>query len=705
MVMNFEQLELLKNDFMGEFGSAAQSLRNLDLAKEAEAMEYMNGNLSAGFLQALVAGEFNRGKSTLLNGMLRRELLATRILPCTALITVLRYSEREYVRLLYKDGRTARDLSYEEFTAEYSLTQEDQDSLKFGRATVVLEARESEKDEIQRQREEALKKRLARFDEVECAEFYVNFPLLARGINLVDSPGLAENELRALQTEEHARKANAFIFVLHAGQAPYTQTEKLFLLRLKEAGLHRHLFIVVNWAGLLTRSKRQEVWEGLQAGLAPLFSDDEGVFQPQQFRNRVFMVDLKSLVEAWEEGRKIQVSEETGLPALERALEAYLCGPEPLDAAFRNPVQRLEEYGASAEVSVRQRLRALEQPLAQTEAEIEQAQRKAKTLVERADRLQEQYRMAGDSLANYVYRDLIEFVQQLPSGWSGPTGYANTHLDLKELGMWKVAKALVRKEERNLIHACLERETKRYIESSMAAWAEELAKKPEFGTEVERVNRLLKGGTTEILEQLQQIKRSVGAVDISRTEAEMEERKIEKIIQGMAGLIVGPSLAMAGIVGDGKWSTFLSKALQRVLIGAAIAALTPAGWLVGLVIALEAVFLGLFRDGMTTRLKDALGKEIHHKLIEGVSAAREEMMNPIRGRFMSFGESLCADIRKELDQQKGIWEQLLARKKDQSGELNRARVEMQGHLTRLAECVTKSQARLKTLSVNQTAAA
>ena len=52
-----------------------------------------------------VAGDFKRGKSTLLNALLGFRLLPTRVAPATAVPCLLRFAPELTVRVYYHDGR------------------------------------------------------------------------------------------------------------------------------------------------------------------------------------------------------------------------------------------------------------------------------------------------------------------------------------------------------------------------------------------------------------------------------------------------------------------------------------------------------------------------------------------------------------------------------------------------------------------------
>jgi hypothetical protein len=58
----------------------------------------------------VVLGEFKRGKSTLINALLGREVLPTGALPLTSTVTIMRHGPRDRLLVRYRDGREAQHL-------------------------------------------------------------------------------------------------------------------------------------------------------------------------------------------------------------------------------------------------------------------------------------------------------------------------------------------------------------------------------------------------------------------------------------------------------------------------------------------------------------------------------------------------------------------------------------------------------------------
>ena len=53
----------------------------------------------------VVLGEFKRGKSTLINALLRRNVLPTGVVPLTSVVTTIAAGEDDRLRIYFEDGR------------------------------------------------------------------------------------------------------------------------------------------------------------------------------------------------------------------------------------------------------------------------------------------------------------------------------------------------------------------------------------------------------------------------------------------------------------------------------------------------------------------------------------------------------------------------------------------------------------------------
>ncbi|MFF4354734.1 dynamin family protein [Streptomyces sp. NPDC001530] len=176
--------------------------------------------------RVLVTVEAKRGKCTLLNALLGRDVLPTGAVPVTALATTLREGEPEVLTVPFADGR--REERTSEALGDY-VTQAANPGHRLGVTDVVLRRRA---------------------------------PLLSDGVEFVDTP--ATGSVHGQDTDEALaplRTMDAALFVLTAD--PPISAAEHDLLRLA-ARASVHTIVVLNRADLI-RSYAQDLREHLNA--------------------------------------------------------------------------------------------------------------------------------------------------------------------------------------------------------------------------------------------------------------------------------------------------------------------------------------------------------------------------------------------------------------------------------------------------------
>ena len=84
-------------------------LDDLATRDDRQRLAELRQRVDARSLRVLVAGEAKRGKSTLVNQMIGREVLPTGVTPVTAVVTTVRRAEAdEHIEVAFQDGRVAR---------------------------------------------------------------------------------------------------------------------------------------------------------------------------------------------------------------------------------------------------------------------------------------------------------------------------------------------------------------------------------------------------------------------------------------------------------------------------------------------------------------------------------------------------------------------------------------------------------------------
>ena len=307
--------------------------------------------LAAGRLHLAVLGQFKRGKSTLLNALIGKELLPTSVVPLTAVPTFLRFGEASGVRTSFIDGRPAEQSQ-----------GVDINELRSRLAELVTEAGNA-------------RNRLG----VSQVEVFVPSPLLARGVVLIDTPGIGSTLRHNTEaTLGFLPQCDAALFVLSA-DPPITEAEAGFLATVREK-VHR-LFFVLNKVDYLSASERVQAEQFIRTVLVQKAGVDPGV--------PLFPVSARWGMDAREKN-DTGLWEASGLKAMEEHLISFLGREkrETLGQAVRARASAiLEETAAGLELSVH----SWQLPL-------EDLERKAAVFAEKAQELRREMTRSEDIL-------------------------------------------------------------------------------------------------------------------------------------------------------------------------------------------------------------------------------------------------------------------------------------------------------------------
>ena len=88
----------------GNLADLLNELAALGTERDREQLLALLDRLDASRLRVLVAGEAKRGKSTLVNALLGREVLPSGVTPLTAVTTTVRYGDDERAEVQFLDG-------------------------------------------------------------------------------------------------------------------------------------------------------------------------------------------------------------------------------------------------------------------------------------------------------------------------------------------------------------------------------------------------------------------------------------------------------------------------------------------------------------------------------------------------------------------------------------------------------------------------
>jgi GTPase SAR1 family protein len=249
----------------------------------AAAAEDLCLRLDEGRFRLAVLGQFKRGKSTLLNALLREPLLPSGILPVTAIPTVLRYGPHRRVRISFLDGHSEEyEGSPEHLHAILMryVSEQENPANRFGVARVDVEHPAA---------------------------------LLAQCVEIMDTPGIGSTMLHNTRAAREVLPVCDGAIVVLSPDPPVTEVEVQFLRAVREAAAW--VIVVLTKADLLEPSERQP----LLTFLMKVLRENAG-FSGQE---RIFLVSARQALEV-AGGESPPRPVEGGVAELESFLTAFL---------------------------------------------------------------------------------------------------------------------------------------------------------------------------------------------------------------------------------------------------------------------------------------------------------------------------------------------------------------------------------------------
>ncbi len=316
----------------------------------AVSLRELRDRLAHGRLQLAVVGQFKRGKSTLLNALIGKDLLPVGVAPVTAIPTFVESGPELEFQVEFKDGRTEIGAPEDIVSLRRSL---------FGAVT-----EEGNSENIRG---------------VARARIRTPSQLLGRGVTLIDTPGVGSTlQHNTVAAEMSLPACDAALFVVSA-DPPITQAELDYLGRVRENA--SHLLVVLNKADLLLASEL----EAAESFLRRVLTEQAALDAPE-----IFVVSARRGLEAKLVEDEIGLRE-SGLVDLETRLDELIATERDaiLEAAVTRKGRSLVK-NLAFEISLERR--ALELPLSDLEV-------KRSTFAEAIAGFQAERQFVGDLLA------------------------------------------------------------------------------------------------------------------------------------------------------------------------------------------------------------------------------------------------------------------------------------------------------------------
>lgn len=271
----------------------------LDLKGNISSVDEVLRKLAEDSFDIAIIGEFKRGKSTLINALLGKDVLPMDVLPTTATLNRITYNIVPFVHIKFKDGH-----------------EEDVDIEKLNDYVTKLT---DESAEMASKIEEAI----------------VNYPInyCKNNIDIIDTPGLNDESAMTEVTLSVLPKIDAALMVIMA-QAPFSDSERAFLeSKVLTSDLGRIMFIVTGIDLLdeedvdrVLQNITRRIEEHVMKKAAKTMGEDSKEFELYKRKIgkvRVFGLSAKKALKAKLKGDD-EALEKSCFPIFEKELERFL---------------------------------------------------------------------------------------------------------------------------------------------------------------------------------------------------------------------------------------------------------------------------------------------------------------------------------------------------------------------------------------------
>lgn len=631
----------------------------LGFNNEAEQLKSQIKDLENGLFKLIVLGEFNHGKSTLINALLGQELLPSNLTPTTAFINKLIYGEQESIKLV-KEDKSWETLSKEEFKENY---------------TLLLDEREEQTEKYQI------------FQDIKYAVVSTPSSLLKNSIMLIDSPGLNENEIRSKLSISFFQLSQAIIIILNPN-AILSKKEKEFIEDNCHPGYMDHVFFIVNKFDKVRHREKDKVRNHFKKYLSQFFVDDQGEFNETFYNQRVFFVSSKKALDARITGdTDKETLKESGIDEFEKQLENFLISSYRITAIVSSKLKFLMTLVEQVRLTAQTYRNSSQQSLEQLEEKRRESEKQLEDLSSRQSDISEIINTYSDLIIESICSDLEKYIYDMERRWPEA---GKSYIDDEQLNPLKLSQSLVHEGSKDEIINALKSSLQKYLEYELKKWGRRVPRVVEEYSV--RLSERLDTEIDDFVRQLAEIQ-NIFAQGDKQNLAAITSNRSDKVMEVMASLVRSDFSSLIGsTLKQGAWTEFIGFTIQQSIIATII--LTVIGGPMEWVVVGMAAIVGLITQGnqLYQKVLEQIGKKFHQKLREQLPELKEIIRSELQQKFDEFSEQINQALQTQIEevnqeQQKIIQDK---EKSNEELELEAQRIEMiREEIVNQINCITE----------------
>ena len=608
-------------ELTGDLKKIQEFCQRMKLEGNVAAIDDVLKRLSEDTFSVAIVGEFKRGKSTLINALLEKDVLPTDVVPTTATLNKVAYSVTPFVRIEYNDGRM-EDIEIEKLN-DY----------------VTKLTPESEK--------------IAQTIKIATVYYPVNY--CKNGVTIIDTPGLNDDEAMTNVTLAVLPQIDAAIMVMMAG-SPFSQYECDFLEnKVITSDLGRVLFVVTGIdlydeddAEKILNVIKKRITESVLAKAQKTYGEDSKeyeVYKRKLGNIHIYGLSAKKALKAKQKGDTDMLTK-SRFPEFEKALERFLT--EDRGAVMLNvPISRIKTSSIELVKAVQLR----ESALAMHKEEFNTRYEKAMAEIDQIRRERQGEFIRINEAAERTYKELIPTIKDY---WSSLGQAADDAVDSYVITSTDALQGSAAQETQEAITKSVKTAMSRTSQCIMERV--QLAIDDALSNEADRLS-IFENKFYEATERIQNLFISVNGDGISSTDMAISVAS-NLVGYGLGGIYLGYKQAgwKGALLGGG--TSFAGTMAASMGAGVLLTALSiPISWPVLLVAGIGAATVGVFTGkwalgkvfarNRIDRFKSSFKDAVHAELIQ--MKATDDISEAVRSQIETAFDALKEKIRTETE--------------------------------------------------------
>ncbi len=606
-------------------------LNALNMKTWVETINNLSERVKFDNFKVLVVGEFKRGKSTFINALLGEEILPSYAKPTTAIINEVKWGETRRAVLHFSSDDSGNNQPPPQ---EIPIEQIEE--------YVVIKDGVNEKEAIHNM-------------PYEKVELFWDLDLLCKKrVEIIDSPGLNENEVRQKVTMDYLSTVDAILFVLTC-EALASQSEiDVINNTLRKAG-HEDIFFICNRFDSIRKREREDIKQYGINKLAPLTKKGE---------KRVFFISALKALEGRLDNDQNEV-EASGVLPLEKDLQEFLIHDIGKVKLLRSAMELRRSIQEARRVIPERRsllqtdVKSLEQRYADAQKPLQQLEMQRQQMNSRVSNSLEDMRLAVRTKAQEFY---VKLAEQKINEWI-------TNYEIKEPIEFFKLQILPKQIERVVTE--ITEFFQKQIKSELDGWqSEEL--EPMIKQRLDSLKFELDQQAAKFLQDIDSLRLQIAPGSFNTSTVVDSEKKVsplERILATAGGFVIGGvgSAAMGAVFG---YQEMLKSIIPQIALffGALFLGFTNPFVLIPLLMG-GGLVQGIFKmKGTNKQVKEAVAKEYIKQLRSSNYEQSCQIADSVVEKLKDFQQLIDQGLAKEIQSIRDQRDSILAEK--QKGEAN-----------------------------------